>query len=141
MIKKLMGYISSPASVYSPMDLKCPMCKTLTTIQVGRQVQWRLDCLNCIKTPGVSVVITEYRREEKDRSSFTEFKPIFTKMHINLPDNNNSYVWKFDYQDKKTYAYKVDAERGNPLIHIFDELIDINLDNFIPKTKMCLLFG
>jgi len=127
--------------IQEDIDLQCPVCKQITTIHTIRQVQWRLDCLHCCQTPGVSVVITEFRREEKDRSTFTDFKPIFTKMHVKLPDNDNSYVWKFDYQDNKTYAYKVDTERGNPLLHIFDEIIDINLENFVPKTKMCLLFG
>lgn len=117
------------------------MCGQITTVQVLRQVQWRLDCLNCIQTPGVTVVVTEFRREEKDRTTFTTFQPIWTKMHINLPNDKNSYVWKFDYQNKKTIAYKVDSECRNPNLHVFDEIIDINLNNFIPKTKMCLLFG
>lgn len=125
----------------SELDIQCPMCKQTTKIRTIRQVQWRLDCLTCCQTEGVPVVITEFRREEKDRSSFTDFKAIDCKMHIRLPNDHNAYVWKFDYRNNKTTIYKVDSECVNQTIHIFDEILDINLNNFVQKTKMCLLFG
>jgi len=123
------------------IDLQCPICKQITTIHAIRQVQWGLDCLYCCKTEGVPVVFTQFNREEKDRTTFTEFQPTFTKMHIKLPNDNGSYVWKFDYKNSKTILYKVGSEFNNGEIHRFDEIIDINLENFVPKTKMCLLFG
>lgn len=127
-----------------PVELRCPVCNEFTKIDAGFSVKCRLDCLNCIKTEGVSVVVTEFVRPSHtnpDDNVNEIFTPVHTKMHFKLPNSNASYVWKWIFPEQKTVLYKVDKECTAPDVHVFDSIMDINLTNYISKTKMCLLFG
>ena len=126
------------------VELRCPVCNTYTKLNVGYAVKCRLDCLTCIQTDGVSVVVTEFVRPsntDPDDNIKEVFSPVFTKMHFKLPNSDTSYVWKWVFPEQKTILYKVDKECAAPDVHVFDEIMDINLTNYISKTKMCLLFG
>lgn len=118
-------------------NLICPVCKSTTTIQATHQIQWRLDCLVCCQIENVKVVITEWRRDEVGQ----DFHAIRTKMYINLPDKTALYVWTWDFNNNKTTLEVVDRDMSTPIVHTFDEIMDINLTNYINKTKMCLIFG
>lgn len=142
MMEKMLNMFRS----YEPgpnIQLICPICQKFTSIgPAGRTIKWRLDCLNCVKTPLVKVVVTEFQREEQDRYTFTDFLPTITKMHHLLPDDDrNMYCWKFDYKQLKTTLSRIEKDCKHPIVHVFDEIIDINLDNFAKKTKMCLIFS
>lgn len=132
---------TGPRKELKDIHFICPVCKITTTVQISHHLQWRIDCLHCIETENVRAVITDWRREENDDKGFTDFHPLKTKMYVHLPDNSNMYVWTWEFNIKKTSLQIIDREYSQPMVHIFDELMDINLSNFIAKTKMCLIFG
>lgn len=142
MIEKLWAMLKPPM-IYPDVTIQCPICQQFTNIgNVSRHVRYRLDCLICCQIPLVGVVATEYVREEIDRTLFTDFYPTLTKMHFKLPnDENNMYVWEWNYKNKTTTLSRVEKDCAQPIVHVFEEIININLDNFIQKTKTCLIFS
>lgn len=126
---------------YPDIELQCPICQHKVNIGPVFLSQCDLDCLNCIKTDGISVVKTSFYRIKDDDEKYMEFNKHFTKMYFKLPGSDITYVWKWDYRNNQTTLYKVDRDSNSPTVHVFDEIMDINLNNYISKTKMSLLFG
>ena len=140
MIEKLWEMLKKPIT-YPDTILQCPICQHKTNVgSTGTTIKWRLDCLNCCKTPSVPLVLTDYSRQ--GGFSDSNFEPITTKMHCKLPnDENNMFIWKFDYTNKTTTLSRIEKDCKQPVVHVFEEIMDINLENFARKIRMCLIFS
>jgi hypothetical protein len=119
------------------------MCKYSSDINVGvRNKSYRLDCLNCIKTPGVQVSLTQFYRYEMDRSILSEWHAEKYAIYFVIPgDDKNTFKWEFDLNQDITKLTRIEKDCNSPVVCIFDKIMDINLDNFQQKTKTCLIFS
>ncbi len=133
--------LPEPPPTLEELTLQCYMCKKTANVgRPGRIKSWRYDCLHCAEK-GVTV-LNNFVRTELDRSSYTEFDLYHTSFYFKLPGNETAtYCWKFDFRINKTTLTKIELDCQQPLVHFFDEIVNITLDNYQQKTKTCLLFG
>lgn len=125
------------------------MCQQETEVDVGKIKKWALDCLHCLKiNPQVKVSMTILVRKETSTglwhlaTSWSDFEPAIYKMIFTYPnDENNTFVWIFNLEEKRMELQRIEKDCHNPVVHTFDQILDINLTNVLNKTKTCLLFA
>jgi hypothetical protein len=129
-----------PPSTTGELILECYICKTKANVGRPYRIKdWRHDCLQCADL-GITV-INKYYREEIGRSSYTDFSLKHVHLYFSLSEYSGStFRWSFDFVRETTEFHRIAVDIERPLVHTFDEIVNITLDNCKQKAKTCLIY-
>lgn len=118
--------------------MKCYFCQDEINLNfVGKSATWRLDCMNCLTlNKEVRCALTFFKRNDDNEMIISE-----ARLYFNLPGSVNTYYWKFRPSDNQTVLHSITYERGTLTVYTFNSIMNIDLNNFQQKARMCLTFS
>ncbi len=120
------------------LPMKCYFCQDEINLNsVGSASFWRLDCMNCLAlNKEIACALTFFKRDEHREMIVSE-----ARLYFNLPNRVNTYYWKFRPSDNETVLHSITHEQGTLTVYTFNSIMNIDINNFQQKARMCLTFS
>lgn len=120
------------------LPMKCYFCQDKIDLNsVGKSATWRLDCLSCLNiNKEVKCALTFFKRNDNNEMIISE-----SRLYFHLSGSPNTYYWQFRPTDNTTTLFSITYDRGTLNVYTFNSIMNIDLDNFQQKARMCLTFS